>query len=298
MTNSGTPEDLRKAVEHSIRELDRERGEVRVRPIVARVDLSVEPVAIPLESIDLTTVIRLMQQELGSRLDKKRLLSRIPSELQVPGEISTDEIVRSIVDGGAVLPFMGGILRLPAVGRRTTINQIGIGSQQVSSLVAGTTDEALYVAQRACLLLWAAAGVEMTWDEFSKNVGAMSFSCETDVELGFSLVDLCSPAMRAFLDEDISGANGFGKEMGLRPSDSTYAAEQKAGLRAVHWCNQLEIGITLHDGVSGRSEECKMFLSVHERSKANRGWLKIVSELPSEKHVQLVQALIRRVKGA
>ncbi|MEU6868547.1 hypothetical protein ABZ924_35850 [Streptomyces sp. NPDC046876] len=277
---------LLEEVEKSVAaELDRAQG--LITPDWASVVINIEPSAIPRETADPRRIIEVIEREFNCTYDISKVAAINPQVSDVAAlahEIKTDQIVG----------FNGGWIQYRGLERVTMIDDFRFGQQTLAATVKGTTEEASYVCGRLASLLWEAAGVPRKWDELAPLAEAHAYRTSTLVDLGVPLLSLLSPTFHEFVRK-ICSLGGDAKYMG---SFGSRAAKFNFDPLVVPHCREIDLQIALFDEISGVQEECTFNLLLHSRPDANRSRVKIMSELESSKHSDIVLALIAKLRAA
>lgn len=278
-------EELRKEVERSIEQLNREK--IRLEPYNARVNINIHPNALPRASVNPTRLLEGVGKLFGSRLNSEDLLRQLPDN--IPREsINPVSLVQMAFETDRPLRFKGGLVRFPDIGRITSIEELGIMREYVYATVTGTSDEALYVAKQLALEVWKAAGLERQWSDLAQYVERQSFDTSTIVDLGFPLSKFLNPKIVALLTSDLIDTNGLAREMGALPTDPVRKKRILDTRNIVPHCRDIGLRFVINDTVSGFSEEIAMGFVIYSTYEANRSRVIVSSELPSDKHGQLV----------
>lgn len=279
----GTPEDLRSEVERSLREQEQAKR-LKIKPHTALVRLNIAPELIPKESTNPERLAELVHKEFGSVFDPSEITKLVPEALR--GNLAVSDYFRIATEGDKLVKFKGGALRLPNIDRVSPIESFGFGEQNLIARVYGSTDEALYLCRRLCLLVWQAGGSDRRWDDLEDGVALTTFRTSTVVELGIPLMRLMAPQVLAFFQKEVAGNDGFGSHMGR------FASGSHDNLRIVSYCQSIDFRVSVFDEVSGEAEDCAVEFLLHTRGDANRSRVKFETELPSSKHNEFVTRLV------
>ncbi|MEV0410974.1 hypothetical protein AB0I68_09235 [Streptomyces sp. NPDC050448] len=286
ITQTPPPSSLLEEVEKSVSaELERAQG--LIIPDWASVAINIEPSAIPRETADPRRIIEVIEREFNCTYDISKVAAinpQVPDITALAHEIKTDQIVH----------FNGGWIQYRGLDRVTMIDNFSFGQQTLAATVKGTTEEASYVCGRLASLLWEAAGVPRKWDEIAPLAEAHAYRTSTMVDLGIPLLSLLSPTFHEFMMKFCS-PNGDAKSMG---SFGSRTAKYNFTPLAVAYCREIDLQIALFDETSGVQEECTFNLLLHSRPDANRSRVKVMSELESSKHSDVVLALIKKLRAA
>lgn len=286
---SGSPEDLLREIETSLAlESSTADFTVPIRAHAATVAFNIEPEAIPIKTLRPNVVISKIAEEYSSRLNMSSILALIPPDAR-PNLSEEAALAISLANDRSVV-FEGGWLRLDTLDRVTPIAQFGFGEQNLSAAVSGSTEEAEYLCKRMLLLLWHSAEIERKWSEFEELVEITSYRTSTVVDMGLPLSNLLHPSLTDFLKSEVEEPGTFGSEMGTFASKKERVSSDPI---AVAHCREIDIRVSLFDGVSGDHEECLVNILLHSRTDANRSRVKFMTELPSQKHREMVTALVK-----
>lgn len=285
---STTQESLRKEVEKSI--VAREQRTLKQVAVLGQVDLNIDPSAIPLGSLDAEAFHQDLVGQFHCKFDDSEIVSMIPNEVR--NQIKQSVLLRLAIENDKSVRFRGGLLKLPAISRTTQIDKMGLGSQQVSSVVHGSTDEAMLLCKTLCLSVWRASGFEKRWEDIESAVALSRFKTTTKVHFPFSLNRLLADPLVAFLDQEVAGPEGFGKFMGFRDVDVETHRKRLPEFRVVVTCREITLTVSTFNDITGRSEDNRVHFLIESLTNANRGVCFVTTELPVNEHVQLVERLV------
>ena len=293
---ASNPEELLKKIELQEIErsiLEQEKFRPRQIPHTAQVDLNIDPAEIPLNTAKAQQLYEDLTSAYGSSFDDSEIIEMIPPEARAA--LNPIPLLSLAMKKGKLIQFVGGILRFEEISRTTTISKMGIGEQQVSSVVEGSSDEAMLLCKNLCLSLWRASGIEKRWEDIEKHVSRVRYKSTTVADLPFPLIDLFDARFQGFLNEDVAGEQGYGKMMGLRPVKDEIAESQRNEKQVVSHCRQIQIVVSVLNNVTGQSEDNSLNFLIRSRSDANRSQVLVTSELPTSKHMGLVQQVTSRM---
>lgn len=276
------PEELRAEVEESVRRLTTQAS---IRPHTGTARISIAPEALPLQSVDYDHLLLAIYKEFASSLDL--------GKIERAGQLDLKLYLLGFLEQGMSVKFRGGRLKLPNVGRVTSIMHFALGSQSMQATVYGTTEEAELLLKMLLLEIWRAVGVERSWEDLQPFVEATSYTTGTITELPQGLSTWLSPGIRSFI-ETASAPGGYASQMGMRPRNMPDYLQQVKVVPAVE---RLVFEFAVMDPVSGRSEDCNMEIVVHTRFDQNRVRVKFLSELPSAVHNEMVNALVQHLSA-
>lgn len=285
---TGSPEDLRRELEQSVAE-DRLRADPTVRESTATCRINIEPAAIPRVSADPAKMLAAVQSEFSSSLDTSDFLRRVPPEAR--GSFTAPSVFSFSVANDEIVKFSGGRIVLTDADQVTPIITFGFGEQTLHASVNGRSDVAEYLCKRLCLMLWEASGITgRKWSELEPGVELISYQTSTLVEFQIPMIKMLSGGFQRFLAEDLPGGDGHARNMGRY---AFRVAAESAGFEpiVVPYVRELDLRVVVIDPVSGESDDCSLHLLMHSRGDANRSRVKVLSELPSDKHNSMVAAL-------
>jgi hypothetical protein len=286
---SSNVEDLRKEVERSIEKMA--RANILQEPRNAKVVWNIHPDAIPRNTINAQRLIDGVTKLFGSRFDPSELMKLIPQGVS-RDSLSASSLIQMAIDAERLVTFVGGIVKFPDLGRITPIDRLTFGQQTIAATVVGTTDEASLIAKQLCLELWRAAGQDRSWNELSAYVERQTFTTATAVDFGFPLSRLLDPRLSSFLAGELVGESDLGRLMGIQEADSKRQALGMKEKILIPYCHQIRLKVAVIDSVSGRAEDADLDFMIYARTEANRGRVLVQSELPSDKHAELVQRVV------
>ena len=275
-----TPNSLRKTIE----ELQVvEVSPPEISPVSAQVSININPVAIPFGILSYVDIEKLVYSSFYASFD--------PSSVDIPGETSqipTSHIIRHLIQTGKIISFSGGYAPY-AEGDLVVIEKLGFGQQTIFAKVRGTTKQAEYICKKLAEVLWEAVDRPIRWNELSKHVHIVSYETSARVDMGRSVKNLFSKGFLSFLNNKLGGESGFGHVMGnlgqyKTPDDRTFSI--------VTSVKALQIEISIFDPVSGKQEECTIEVIPDTTFDHNGRYYKVQSELPYDKHVEMLSELI------
>ena len=286
---ANTTEDLRKEVERSIEKMA--RANILQEPRAAKVIWNIHPDAIPKNTINVQKLIDGVSRLFSSRFDPSELMKLIPTGA-ARETLTAANLVQMAMDADRLVSFIGGIVKFPDLGRITPIERLSFGPQTVATTVIGTTDEAVLVAKQLCLELWRSTGQERTWNELAPYVERHTFSTTTAVDFGFPLSRMLDPRLSAFLSGELIAENGLGRLMGIQEAESRRQQQISKDKMVIPYCHRISMKVAVVDSVSGRAEDNDLEFMIYARTDANRSRMLAQSELPSDKHAELVQRIV------
>lgn len=294
--HSDQPDELRRVLQ----EAERSQQNPTVRDLIlredtARVSINLWPQLIPRDSVDPNVVIQAVHEEFRATLDASSLMQRIPTEARSGLTLAT-LLGHALQDDDVMITFRGGFLTIPESKRVTTIRDLGIGQQQLTATVTGSSSEAEYCLRQLAIILSRAAGFDRVWADFKPHVELTSFLTTTIIDLGGSMAKLLTPAVRAFLYEEVGGESGFGARMG---GFSSLGDESEPAVTVVvPSVMRVEFTVAVMDSVSGRFERCDVQMLAHTQTDQNRSRIRLSTELRSSDHQRFAERLVRAIQVA
>ncbi len=288
----GSLETLKKELESvEKKRMKRENLKIKQIPRAGLADLNIDPSMLPLASMDIPYFYSEMQNKFHTEFDDEDFVGI--------GQMNTDPIssMKLLIRNGKALKFRGGTLKLESIGQSSEITQIMISEQHVVAAVSGgSTDEALLLCKSICILIWNSCNIQKRWEDVAPYLAMERYKSTTVVHMPFSLRNLLSKQVNVFLDDDVCGDNGYGKDMGLRNSSVQLRSSRNNEITVLAYCHQINLIVTTFNTVSGRSEDNEISLMLENRDHANRGRIFFISELPISEHVKVVESIIDRVQ--
>ena len=107
-------------------------------------------------------------------------------------------------------------------------------------------------------------------------------------------MDALSHGFVDFIRNDIAGAHGFGGQMGSFGSKSDRFGSSP---KIIPYCREIDLRLAVVDEVSGEQESCVLNILIHSRGDANRSRCKVMSELSSGAHLQMVTRLAQALRS-
>ena len=289
------PENLKREVERTLRE--HARSKLSQRATLGQVDFNIDPIALPRHAVDTSEFLRDVSGAYNCRFDDSETRRMLPPGAS-SGPLDPASMMALAFEHDRMLGFRGGILQLEGLSGITPIHSFGIGQQQVSAVVNGSTDEALYLCKNVCLSLWRSAGVERRWEDIEPYVERIHYKSTTIVELPFPLMALLSAACGDFIEGALLDGPRFGAKMGLQPMDPAKAEVRAGSMQLVAHCERIKLVLSAFDPTTGMAEDNDVNLLIHSRSDANSTpcKLKIGTELALGEHISLVEKLVEMVE--
>lgn len=289
-----TPDSLKRELERTIQE--QAKRPLAQKPTRASVELNIHPDMLPLGTVDTVEFVKEIARNYGCYFDDQEIARLVPPNA-LREEIDSHDLVRLAWRNDKLVGFLGGILRLESIGRITSIEAIAVGEQQVSAVVGGASDEALYLCKNICIGLWKASGISRRWEDIEPYVGGIRYRSTTSVALPFTLTQLLCPELREYMAQQCEAARGLGALMGLRPYDMEAVQRQRLEYSSVHYVDKIELVLSKFNRVTGDAEDVSIDVQLPSRYEANRSEVLITSELPASEHVELVEQLAKTVSG-
>lgn len=283
-------DNLREEVEKSI--LEREKRKLHQRPVQAKVTLNIDPVAIPLKTLDIVQFYVLMQEEFNCTFDDSDIRSLIPVESrEMDGASILRLALKDAIQKGRMIIFRDGLLTLDGIARIVPFQQVGAGSQTISAVLAGSTDEAMLMCKNFLLLLWRASGTNRRWEDIEGEIARVSYTQTTVAEMPFTMSHFLSRHFREFIADEVCGESGFGRMMGLREVEAEKHRAKGSEMEVVSHLREFSVKVSQFNKVTGDLEEVSLDFTIPTRDDANRNRITVTSELPIEEHVDLVERL-------
>jgi hypothetical protein len=256
-----------------------------IEPNTAHVSISISPAAIPFQNLRDTDVLQQIYDTFRSRFD--------PSTIKLPQgttHLSESDLFFYLIQQKQPIYFRGGFINF-GEDSIVPISTLVFSDQSLSAEVYGTTKQAEFICKKLAEILWRSAGRERKWSEISNLVDIVSYSTSVIVKLKHPMKEFLSDKFQDFLRIDIESESGYGREMGA-------LGQQKfsngSGNSVVTSLRQLELDVSVFDRTSGRQESCRIEIIPHSSHDHNKGRIKAMSELPYDRHVEMLTRLIKK----
>ncbi|MGA5184455.1 hypothetical protein ACPCBF_32570 [Streptomyces pseudogriseolus] len=259
----------------------------------SEVIINIDPDELPYEDINYHELINGLKQRYKLRLDTtglQKILNNTPHSSTIQN-LSDDEKAKLSYSVTEKITFREG--KFPGLGhdQYTPIYELTFHSQNLAAKVHGRTNIAELLIKEAFELAWDAAGMPRKWEneEVQREVATKSYGTHTKVDLGGNVLRLISPAPRHFLQDNLSANLRLGARMMARSAlDGFEPPSDVAGTLSL---DELVVRFAILDLKTGRMEAPKVKLTVMARNEMGGGVVDVVSELPFEDHVKLVEGL-------
>ncbi|MER5830240.1 hypothetical protein ABT116_05300 [Streptomyces sp. NPDC002130] len=289
-----TPDQARR--DEVSREITASKAPGYIRTIESsEVLVHIDPDMLPYGDIDYPRFTEEMKERYNLHLDSTKLESVISNTVLDPqSQLSTLSEGQKARMSQAVtesIRFRDG--RFPGLGIHTytPINAISLRSQTLHASVHGPTAVAELLIQEMFELMWAAASAPRKWesDEVQREIALKSYGTATKVDFGENILGLLSPALCGFLRENLSdGLEVAGHMMARSALDQFDPPSNVVGTVAL---DDLTLRFSVLDLATGRAESPYVRVAVTSKSEMGKGVADIVSELPFEDHVKLVEGI-------
>lgn len=283
------PHHLKQDIEDA--DLSVEETPREIEPHSALVRLSMNPAAIPHATLAHVELEQAIFSEFRGHYDRSTV--SLPQAAEPNGALSpsNSELIRYQISHDNLVSFEGGYAQY---GDDTvSISTLGFGSQTILAHVNGTTRQAEHICKKLAELLWHTVGIERKWSEISRFTMMATHQTSTVVDLGFPQLEFYSKGFREFLLNEIEGAGGLGQHLGM------------IGARSANWRDDVMVkaafrnvlvDLSIIDVASGDHETSVLEIIPDTRADINRNRVKVMSELPFDLHVEMVNNLIKRLR--
>lgn len=295
----------------AISELAQERRE-RATPSLARalpdviksihraeVAYTIEPRWLPLPYVDVERLIARLKVVFGLSLDGPDISPLVP---ELPREelialSPFDAVGRLFRSRNCLVVFRNGRF---ATGRDdfVPILSVRMTREQILVAVEGVGEVAELVVAEIVELLWECAGAPKRWDAIKPNVQLIGYATATYVDLGLEFETLLSPAVRKFMNDNVTDGERYADHVGDYLAHDDFGPPPGSFLR---WAaEEIDFVLFRFDTRNGRRQQTALKFSVANRSSYGSGRLLVSSELPFHKHVACVAELAEalRAQGA
>ncbi|HVL93923.1 MAG TPA: hypothetical protein VM264_11350, partial [Acidimicrobiales bacterium] len=158
--------------------------------------------------------------------------------------------------------------------------------------VQGVSKVAELIAAEVVEAMWRSAGASKKWSEIEPHIQLVGYATGTVINLGRKFEDLLHPSISGFSSQITSETGGLAFSMGPQKGP----AYQRAGTPSiasvgVATLERLSLLFQRFDLQTGQHFETNLTFSVRARGEKGTGIVYVTSELPFEKHVQLLQDL-------
>lgn len=261
-------------------------------PDWATVQMNISPAAIPRETVDAELIASAIFKVFKSRLDVAKTVQSLPPDVQA--KVSPKDAIHAAMLQGNIVRFKGGWIAYGEAQQITPIRNFGFGEQTLFASVTGTTNEATYVCKRLATELWHVVGIDRKWAELEDSVEAVSYKTSTMVDLAVPMMELIAQPVQDFLSA-LCSDGGAARHMG---NFDSWSSRHNFFPLAVPYCQEVEFCISLFDETSGAQEECDIDLLLHSRPDANRSRVKVLTELESSKHNEVIWQLAKKLESS
>jgi hypothetical protein len=165
-----------------------------------------------------------------------------------------------------------------------TVEEIFVG-------VRGTTEAAELLIKDVAQYLWAASGIERSWEEIEPDVQSKTFGTSTRVKLGFSPEALFSDALCTFLEDSVISGPRYGRLMGRVSDRDAFGPPPQS--REAYMLDELEIRVSRHDEGAFREESQSIRIGIGRRDLYGSDVVDCDTVLPYDQHCKFVQDFIQ-----
>ncbi|MGW2486860.1 hypothetical protein ACWCV9_06515 [Streptomyces sp. NPDC001606] len=255
--------------------------------------INMDPSMLPLSQVEPEIFLRQVEDKFKLGLKPPQVLSNLQEEFAEAGSLPKEKVLAIALREEAVSLEAG---RVP-VGQNVIvpIEMVKINDENISALVSGHTEVAEYVTAEIFEMMWFAAGAPKRWEspEVQESIQLKSYGTVTRVDLGCSLNSLLAPQTLHYLEQNLATGGRFAGEMMSKSAADNFTASPD--IVSTFAVDEIDMKVNLFNTRTGRSETANVKLSVMSRDDLNRGLCDVLTQLPIDKHSELVRGLAQAV---
>ena len=170
------------------------------------------------------------------------------------------------------------------------IKAIRFTTQQIHVVLKGPSSVAEVIIADCLERLWACAGVNKKFEELEKFIVLKTYGTGTKVKLPIKLEDTLSQGLKNLLNNDCID----GKKYAQHSSPKSYLDDFELNdkLIANYAVDEIKIKFNIFDPVTGDHNTGQLRFSVGALSEYGTGVYHVISELPYELHMQLIEDFV------
>ncbi|MCX5014251.1 hypothetical protein OG765_25170 [Streptomyces sp. NBC_00555] len=263
----------------------------------SEVTINIDPDVLPYEDMDYDKFVEEMRKRYRLRLDTSDLEVLIKQTQNTPGAATTwdtlsdGEKARISLSATQTITFKEG--KFPGLGRDeyTAIYAMAFHSQNLAAKVHGPTAIAELLVKEAFELACDAAAIPRKWESegVQREVALKSYGTHTKVDLGLNVLGVIAPEFRAFIEQNLGDNLSLGAKMMARSALDGFNPPSKVAGTVV--LDDLILKLSVLDLQTGRTESPRIQIRAMSLDEMGRGIVDIISALPFEDHVKLIEGL-------
>ncbi|NNN35028.1 hypothetical protein HLK59_32630 [Streptomyces sp. S3(2020)] len=263
----------------------------------SEVAINIDPEVLPYEDedMDYEKFVNGMKERYGLHLDASEvetIIARTPgASLSSFRELAQGEQAKLAFRMTDRIRFIDG--KFPGIGRDeyTPIRFMSFHSQNLGAQVHGRTNIADLLIKEAFELAWGATSTPRKWEseEVQREIALKSYGTHTKVDLGANIFGLIAPPLQEFLRRNLSEGLALGARMIGRSELDNF--EPPSNVAGNVFLDDIILQYSIIDLATGRHESPKIKVRVMSKHELGTGVVDVISELPFEDHVKVVEGL-------
>lgn len=260
------------------------------------VAVTLEPQMIPLNQIDASLLHERLKSGYQLRLKGEKEIAEMRGmgyDAQPITELAIlNLMIHKAKSSSGSVKYGDGRLPLKQSSPFIEIGRIEINREVILANVTGHTEYAELVVREVFETLWSSVGIEKSWDsdETQRNIQQKRFGTSTLVDLGFDLIKLLRQDLASWLEDNTVGGCELGPAMMARSSNDSLGPRTDVVTRLA--ADEIHLRFSSFDMRTGYPEASFVRVIVPTKDLYGMGKVIVTSEMPLDKHFELVQGII------
>lgn len=267
----------------------------------AAVIFEFEPRSIPLQQFDRLKLVSKLRADYGLRLDASKLGRQADKvRAEFPPNEADALLLTELLDVGDRARFENGMFRFRAgaVDTPVPVKALTIVDERIEAFVQGPSRAGEELIARAAEALWECCAAQRPWDRLEQSVSGKRFVTQTYTDLGFPPTRLLSKSVLEFFDAEGPKGARFFSDMGTLRQAAQAPITPRTHFTTAVFFSRVELTVVIRDPGSELVEECILHWSHHRRSDRASTFAVLSTELPYDRHLDLIRRLRDRMGTA